>query len=101
MNGHPRERHGATVYRLYNANHDLLYVGMGKPFNRMYQHRISTQWFKQVVFVELDHFDTREQSAIAEAIQIRDLKPKYNKKRILEILSKAKNEEPLSEQDDQ
>lgn len=91
MTERQRIRHGATVYRLYDSEGILLYVGKGAVFDRMYNHRISTQWFKQVVRVELDHFDTRELAAIAEATQIRDLKPKYNKARIYQILNQPEN----------
>lgn len=85
-----RVRHPVNVYRLYDADGVLLYVGKGQMFERIYNHSISTQWFKQVVRAEIDHFDTEDEAKIAEAIQIRDLNPKYNKARLYKIINQTK-----------
>lgn len=83
--------HPVNVYRLYNANDELLYVGSGRMFERIYNHSISTQWFKQVVKAEIEHFATRDEARMAEACQIRDLNPKHNKLRIYKIVNKETN----------
>jgi hypothetical protein len=85
-----RLRHPVNLYRLYAADGTLLYIGKGQMFERIYNHSISTQWFKQVVRAEIEHFDTQDEAKIAEATQIRDLKPKHNKLRVYSILNQTK-----------
>jgi len=65
-----------AVYRHYDAQGLLLYVGMSSnPTKRLYQHRCRSDWAHRVVRSEVDWFETREAARSEEARQIRKLQP--------------------------
>jgi excinuclease UvrABC nuclease subunit len=83
-----------TLYRFYDANDDLLYVGITKFFEpRLKQHYKNAEWFFDTAFVRLEHFATRQEVEVAESYAIKHENPRYNiaknpdKKQALEALS--------------
>jgi excinuclease UvrABC nuclease subunit len=68
------------VYRLYDANGALLYVGRTKDIvSRIRAHRQATPWWAEVDAMKTDVFPTPEEAASAEREQVRSLSPLYNK----------------------
>lgn len=68
-----------TVYRYYDENEQLLYVGItGDNYKRQSAHRRGSSWFKDAVNATFEHFDTREEALEAETIAIRTENPMYN-----------------------
>jgi hypothetical protein len=73
------ETRGYTIYRLYNAEHNLLYVGITKvPAQRFGAHRVQSLWWSKVAKIETDTVADLETAARQEVEQIGSLKPRYN-----------------------
>lgn len=72
---------GDCVYRMYDKNKQLLYVGKTDNFrNRVNAHKRGSKWFNDVKHVTLD-FDFIDREAVTEAEQaaIFNEQPRYNK----------------------
>jgi excinuclease UvrABC nuclease subunit len=68
-----------TLYRFYNQNDQLLYVGITKFFEpRLKQHYKNAEWFFETSRVTLEHYQTRQDVEQAESRAIKSEKPKYN-----------------------
>jgi predicted GIY-YIG superfamily endonuclease len=68
-----------SVYRLFDADGDLLYVGIaGNPGRRFEQHRADKPWWGEVSRIDLEHWPTRQEAAEAESQAIREESPRYN-----------------------
>lgn len=69
-----------TLYRLFDAENNLLYVGasMYGPA-RMEAHRRDKSWWPEVVRAEFEHYETKHLATVAEADVIRLEKPRYNR----------------------
>jgi hypothetical protein len=68
-----------ALYRHFDAAGQLLYVGISLcPFTRTRQHGMLSDWFDQVVRVEIERFDTRSQAEQAEYAAIRNERPIHN-----------------------
>lgn len=68
-----------VLYRLYDANERLLYVGItSNPKSRMNAHAIDKEWWDSVATREFEWFDTREEAAAAEVVAIRAEQPIHN-----------------------
>lgn len=68
-----------SLYRLYDKSGVLLYVGVAQSLlTRMNQHRLNARWFRDVVRVDVQHFDHRGDALAAETEAIETEKPKYN-----------------------
>lgn len=71
-----------TLYRLYDADTDLLYVGIsGNPGRRFDQHAkgpTGKRWWSEVATGTMEHFATREEAAAAEVAAIQGECPRYN-----------------------
>lgn len=68
-----------TLYRLYNADGGLLYVGIaGNPGRRFEQHRQDKPWWGSVANIRLEHFPTRDAASEAELKAIRTEHPQHN-----------------------
>ncbi|WP_406190175.1 GntR family transcriptional regulator [Streptomyces anulatus] len=68
-----------ALYRLYNADDLLLYVGISStPATRMGQHAARKAWWPQVADRKLEWFPTRTQAAEAEIAAIREERPVHN-----------------------
>jgi predicted GIY-YIG superfamily endonuclease len=68
-----------TLYRFYDQDDNLLYVGITKFFEpRLKQHYKNAGWFFDTAFVRLEHFATRREVELAESFAIQTEKPLYN-----------------------
>jgi excinuclease UvrABC nuclease subunit len=68
-----------TLYRFYNQNDELLYVGITKFFEpRLKQHYKNADWFFETSRATLEHYQTRQDVEQAESRAIKLEKPKYN-----------------------
>jgi hypothetical protein len=68
-----------TLYRFYDGNDRLLYVGIsGNPARRHHEHSKEKPWWSEVARSTMEHFPTREQAAQAECIAIRSEMPVHN-----------------------
>jgi hypothetical protein len=77
-----REREGGdlttTVYRFYDAESLLLYVGVSNsPLTRWNAHLEKT-WWPEVARIAVEHFPTRAEALDAEEEAIADELPLYN-----------------------
>lgn len=69
-----------TVYRYYNADNELLYVGITKnQLNRFEAHSKVQPWFHEITKAFFQHTDTREEALEYEKYIIANEFPKYNK----------------------
>lgn len=67
------------VYRLYDLEDRLLYIGATYSVKlRMEHHRYQTPWFSEVARVEAETFPTRRDAFTAEARAIYAESPLYN-----------------------
>jgi predicted GIY-YIG superfamily endonuclease len=68
-----------TLYRFYDQNDQLLYVGITKFFEpRLKQHYKNADWFFETARVTLEHYQTRQDVERAESVAIKTEKPIYN-----------------------
>ena len=83
-----------TLYRHYNAEDELLYVGITfRGEKRMREHAKTQTWWKEVAYTRYDHnFSSLAELEIAETAAIRCEEPRYNKKRYQPRLYKSDQE---------
>ena len=68
-----------TLYRFYDTEGVLLYVGITKFFEpRLKQHYKNAEWFFETAHVRLEHYQTRQEVELAETRAIQTERPKYN-----------------------
>jgi excinuclease UvrABC nuclease subunit len=68
-----------TLYRFYDAEGSLLYVGITKFFEpRLKQHYKNAEWFFDTASVKLEHYQTRQEVERAETQAIQQESPRYN-----------------------
>ena len=68
-----------TLYRFYDQDDQLLYVGITKFFEpRLKQHYKNADWFFDTARVTLEHYQTRQDVERAESQAIKSERPKYN-----------------------
>lgn len=68
-----------ALYRLYDAENRLLYVGIaGDPVARVRQHRLDQVWGSEIARDEVKWLDTRALADAAESFAIRTENPLYN-----------------------
>lgn len=71
----------SVVYRLYDLDGVLLYVGVTSQLQRrLMTHKNKFEWWNEVVRVGLDHFQDRNNALAFESKIIKEEKPKYNVK---------------------
>lgn len=69
------------VYRFFNADNELMYVGISMNFNsRLNKHR-QRDWWPLVTRIEIEWHQGRESAKAAERAAIADEKPIYNRAR--------------------
>ncbi len=67
-----------AVYRFFDANGALLYIGLTvDPGARLRAHRSKPWWF-DIVRIEIERHETRQAAAIAERAAIKAEEPIYN-----------------------
>lgn len=70
---------GIAVYRLYDKNSTLLYVGVTNDLRiRLKQHEFSKSWWGEIDNVTAVYLNDRTAAYLDEAVAIRDEHPKYN-----------------------
>lgn len=68
-----------ALYRLYDADGDLLYIGIGfNPVARYREHRKTKRWWPQVARREVTWYETRTAADMAEREAILAEDPRYN-----------------------
>jgi hypothetical protein len=68
-----------TLYRFFDADGDLLYVGITHMETmRWRQHSKTKDWWREVTTIKVAHFDTRDEALAAEAKAIRQERPRHN-----------------------
>ena len=68
-----------TLYRYYREDGVLLYIGIAYDFKgRLENHRLSKDWYYEIKFVRLDHYESRVEAQTAELQAIAIEKPRYN-----------------------
>ena len=69
----------ATLYRMFDADGRLLYVGISSDVGkRLKQHSQDKDWWKQVATVGVEHHKSRRHAAVAEREAIIAEKPLWN-----------------------
>ena len=69
----------AYVYRAYNADGALLYVGCTvDPASRMRNHYLNTEWWFAAKRFTFEHFDTEADAKAAEVAAIQTEFPRWN-----------------------
>ena len=77
-----REKGKTALYRHYNAEGKLLYVGISlNHLARLTQHRSSAHWYEDIVQVTIEWFATRDEAENAEQMAIIGENPLHNEKR--------------------
>jgi hypothetical protein len=72
-------RRTTTLYRLYAADDELLYVGIaGNPSRRFQDHAGSKSWWRRVVTIQCEHFRSRRHAERAEQAAIFTEQPRWN-----------------------
>lgn len=74
----PPER--TALYRLYDADGRLLYVGItSNPKARWGAHARDKHWWPEVARKTTEWFETRKSAERIEKIEVEDERPRYNK----------------------
>jgi len=69
----------AAVYRAFDADGVLLYVGVSlNPMARMHSHCSRAAWYRFMVRIEINWHDNIEAASIAEASAITAENPRFN-----------------------
>lgn len=68
-----------SLYRHFDSNSKLLYVGISQGvMTRTYSHERKSEWFDQVVRIEIEHYATEEAARNAEKVAIKNEHPIFN-----------------------
>jgi predicted GIY-YIG superfamily endonuclease len=68
-----------SVYRIYDRDKGLLYVGMGRnPENRWASHAERHAWWSEAASFRVEWYATRKEAAAEELRAIRSESPKHN-----------------------
>lgn len=68
-----------TLYRFFDANDQLLYVGItSNPVSRWDNHSRTKRNWQQAIRATLEHFASRDKALDAEAVAIRTERPLWN-----------------------
>lgn len=69
----------AVLYRIYNADDELLYVGATtNPAQRVQSHDEMQSWWSEAVTIKMEHYRSQEELGAAEIAAIRAEGPRYN-----------------------
>lgn len=68
-----------TLYRMFDADGQLLYVGISvNPMSRMKHHASAQPWWEEVSGIDLEKYATRDQVMEAERRAVENENPRYN-----------------------
>lgn len=68
-----------VLYRMFNHNNILVYVGItNTPRGRIGNHRDGKWWWPNIATITMQRFGTREELEKAERDEIRKYEPRYN-----------------------
>jgi len=71
-----------SVYRHFDKNGQLLYVGLTKDlFKRQYSHALKADWRRDISYITIQHFESKQEAIDAEYIAIKEENPVWNNKR--------------------
>lgn len=71
---------GSAVYRFFDQNDQLLYIGSAERFVvRRAAHVLTSTWWRDVAREEVERFATIDTARLAEVAAIRAEHPKYNR----------------------
>ena len=74
------EPSGCQLYRHYDKNGRLLYVGISLSYlYRLAKHREQSAWFRDVATIKVRHFPTRAAARAAEKAAIAKWHPMFNR----------------------
>lgn len=77
----PRLAPATALYRFYDTNKQLLYVGVtGQPRERWVKHRRKAVWWDSAAFVAVEICPTEWQALDAERAAIKSEAPQFNKR---------------------
>lgn len=69
-----------TVYRIFNADGDLIYVGITRNWdNRRSHHAANQPWWDEVDDIAFAYYPNRFEAAVAEREAIKAELPRYNR----------------------
>ena len=94
------------LYRHFGAEDELLYVGISlRSMKRLVEHRQNSDWFDEILRVEIEHFPDRESAMDAERKAVQEENPKYNKrlkkpKKLKNLLYEPTNDKLEAAKDD-
>jgi excinuclease UvrABC nuclease subunit len=72
------------LYRYFDADGNLLYVGMASnPLSRLTTHAASKPWWHELASAKVEHFETRIEAERAETEAIERERPRYNRHGII------------------
>lgn len=75
----PRTNLTTTLYRHYDKENLLLYVGISSaPLTRQQNHAETSPWWEQITLITLEHFASRQEALRAEKLAIIKEKPLFN-----------------------
>ena len=77
--GPDRDRR-TSVYRAYDKDKQLLYVGITQQGpGRFTQHASTSEWWDDVFVLRVEHYPTRRQALVREAYLIATYSPQFNR----------------------
>ncbi len=86
----PMDNGATQLYRHYGKYDRLLYVGISlNVMQRLMRHLYGSHWIKEVVRIDIAHYDTRDEAFEAETMAIHNENPAHN-------IAKVKKVEPES-----
>jgi len=72
-------RHKTILYRAYDINDQLLYIGISSQvFGRFDQHAHTSEWMYDCAYAIMEHYPYRRLAMEAEKRAIQTENPKYN-----------------------
>lgn len=78
----PKLAKPTTLYRYYDAQHRLLYVGITcRGAKRAAEHAKTQPWWPRQVWMRSEHFDTWAEAEEAERVAIKEENPECNDQR--------------------
>jgi DNA-binding XRE family transcriptional regulator/predicted GIY-YIG superfamily endonuclease len=92
------ETKGYTVYRLYDAERNPLYVGVtNRGTRRIKEHSLQKEWWSAVDQAAFEHFETLGEALDAEAAQIRSLRPQHNRNGLAPAANDSQKPTPMAD----